>query len=160
VRHTGNGIEAKFGAFKRPLVDIMGLLFGLVSAAIGAVTLARAGPLMAGGIFLLLGSFFACSGIFGLGKSLLVSVSPQGLRTRRFLFGYPLRTRKLARADFSKLKIVQAGSMKWGNRSTVFYTLQAQGQGKLKLTVAERLTGRSEAEFLRESYLTYLGGES
>lgn len=160
VRPSGDGIEAYFGAFKRPAAGFITTLFGLVFAGIGAVTLSGTGPFLLGVIFLLLGGGIACSGVFALGKSLLVSVTPWGLRTRRFLFGYPLRTRKLPVARFAALEIEQAGSMQSGNRRTVFYTLRARGRGDIELTVAERLESRAEAEFLRDNFLTYLGRES
>jgi hypothetical protein len=83
-------------------------------------------------------------------------VTLEGVKTRRFLFGYPLRTRQLPAADLSAIEIRQGATMRSGNRTTVYYQLIANGSGDRSLAVAERLTSRAEAELLQESYETYL----
>ena len=96
-------------------------------------------------------------GAFYLGKSLRVAVSPEGVVSRRFLFGYPITTRRLQAADVRAFSVVEAGSMSSGKKTTVYYQLHATGPEGKKVPVAERLAGRTEAELLKETYETYLG---
>ena len=157
IRHTHEGIEAHFAAFRRPLSGISLSLFGLVFTCIGlGVALWGDGPFL-GLVFTLLGLLLTSLGIYSLGKSLHVSVGPGGVRTRRYLFGYPLKTRRISTAELLALEIEQSGSMQTGHRTTLFYTLEARARNDVSLTVAERLESRSEAELIQESFNTYLG---
>lgn len=151
------GVQARFPAMQRPGQGIFLVLFGLAFAGIGITVGVKGESLPIAIIFTLLGTLFAAGGVFYLGKSLLVSVTREGLRSRRFLFGYPLTTRQLSRADLHKLKIKQGATMKSGNKTTVYYQLFAEGRDGKSFPVAERLTSRPEAELLLDTYLTYLG---
>ena len=157
IRPVPGGMEAWFPALQRPAQGIFTLLFGLTFTAIGLGLGLTGESLFLGGIFTLIGGLIACYGAWYLGKALLVSVTEQGVKTRRFLFGYPLRTRQLAAADLRAIDIRQGATMRSGNKTTVYYQLIAMGSGDGSLAVAERLTSRAEAELLQESYKAYLG---
>jgi hypothetical protein len=157
IRPVPGGMEAWFPALQRPAQGIFALLFGLTFTAIGLGLGLTGESLFLGGIFTLIGGLIACYGAWYLGKALLVSVTQQGVKTRRFLFGYPLRTRQLAAADLRAIEIRQGATMRSGNKTTVYYQLIARGSGDGSLAVAERLTSRAEAELLQESYKAYLG---
>jgi hypothetical protein len=154
------GIEAFFPSMQRPAQGIGGLVFGLVFAGAGAAAGSGGAPLIFPLIFIPVGGLIAAWGVFYLGKSLRVSVTADGVRTRRFLFGYPLSTRRLARDKFTHFEIDQGATMQTGNKTTVYYRLYANGRGaaksKLRFPVAERLSSRSEAELLKETFETYL----
>ncbi len=108
-------------------------------------------------MFFLVGTLTLTYGIWYLAKSLLVGVTGEGVRCRRFLFGYPMKTRQMLRADFSHFEIDRTASTSSGNRTTVYYQLHAHSNGEETLPVGERLTGRAEAELLKETFETYLG---
>jgi hypothetical protein len=155
------GIEARFPAMQRPAQGIFMLLFGIIFVGVGIGVGATGGlGFLFAGVFGFLGTLIASAGVFYLGKSLLISVSPQGLRSRRFLFGYPIITWQLAAAEFQKIEIKKAGTLRSGKKTTVFYQLFACGPDKKSFPVAERLTSRPEAELLRETYITYLGKDT
>ena len=78
-------------------------------------------------------------------------------RCRRFLFGYPLKTRRLARTEFTHFDIDSSSSTTSGNKTTVYYQVYAKGRSDESLPVGERLTSRAEAELLKETFETYLG---
>jgi hypothetical protein len=161
ITPVADGIQARFPAMQRPGQGIFMLVFGLLFAGVGVFVGVKGESLFLAATFTVLGTLFAAGGVFYLGKSLLVAVTREGLRARRFLFGYPLSTRQLAVADLKKLKIKQSATMQSGNKTTVYYQLVAKGREGKSFPVAERLTSRPEAELLRDTYLTYLGvGES
>lgn len=152
-----DGIQARFPAMQRPGQGIFLALFGLTFAGIGIGVGLMGESMFLAVIFTLLGTLFAAAGAFYLGKSLLVAVTREGVRSRRYLFGYPLTTRQMAIADLRTVKIKQGATMQSGNKTTVYYQLYAHGRDGKSFPVAERLTSRPEADLLLESYLTYLG---
>ena len=157
IRSVPGGIEAYFPALQRPAQGIISLVFGLLFAGIGIGLGVSGKSLFMASVFFLLGAVIACFGTFYLGKSLAVSVTREGLRSRRFLFGYPLTTRRLAANDVGKIEIKQGSTMQSGNKKTVYYQLYARDHKTRAFPLAERLTARAEAELLRDTYITYLG---
>lgn len=158
IRPVPGGIEAFFPAFQRPAQGFAALLFGLVFAGAGiGVGFADDGGVVIPLVFTLVGFLIMLYGAWYLGKSLLVGVTGEGVRCRRFLFGYPLQTRQLARVDFKGFDIDEGATMSSGNKRTVFYQLKARGREDATLTVGERLTSRPEAELLKETFEAYLG---
>lgn len=151
------GIQARFPALQRPGQGIFLTLFGLTFAGIGIGVGVAGESLFIAVIFTLLGTLFAAAGVFYLGKSLFVAVTREGVRSRRFLFGYPLTTRRLAAGEVKGIRINQGATMQSGRKTTVYYQLVAEGPGRKSVPLAERLTSRPEAELLRETFLTYLG---
>jgi len=157
IRPVRGGIEAYFPALQRPGQGVFCLLFGAFFAATGIALGLTGNSLFLAASFTLVGLLVAGYGTFYLGKSLAVSVTRDGLRCRRFLFGYPLTTRRLAAADFRKIEISQGATMTSGNRTTVYYQLSVHGRDTRPFPLAERLTSRAEAELLRDTYVAYLG---
>ncbi len=157
-RSVPGGIEAFFPALQRPGQGIAAILFGGLFAGIGVgVGMARDGGIVIPVVFSIVGTLILGYGIWYLAKSLLVGVTGEGLRCRRFLFGYPLKTRQLLRADFSHFEIDKTSSSSSGNKTTVYYQLHAHSRAGDSLPVGERLTGRAEAELLRDTFAAYLG---
>ncbi len=157
-RTVPGGIEAFFPALQRPGQGIAAILFGGLFAGIGVgVGLAGDGGIVIPVVFSSVGTLILGYGIWYLAKSLLVGVTAAGLRCRRFLFGYPMTTRQMTRADFSHFEIDRTSSSSSGNKTTVYYQLRAHGHGDDSLPAGERLTSRAEAELLKETFESYLG---
>ncbi len=157
IRQVPGGIEAFFPAMQRPGQGVAWFIFGAVFGGAGiGVGFAEDGGVMIPVVFTLVGGAFVAYGIWYLGKSLLVGVTGDGVRCRRFLFGYPMKTRQLRRAEFSHFKIDDTGTMSSGNKTTVYYQVHAHGRGDQSFPVGERLTSRAEAELLKETYEAYL----
>jgi hypothetical protein len=151
------GIEAWFPAFQRPAQGFATIVFGMFFAGAGlGVGFADDGGVVIPVVFTLVGSLILLYGIWYLGKALMVGVTEEQVRCRRFLFGYPLATKTLPRADFKCFEIHEGATMSSGNKTTVFYQLHALGRDGQKLVVAERLTSRAEVELLKETFETYL----
>ena len=159
IRPVPGGIEAWYPAFQRPAQGILALLFGLVFLAIGVGVGLSRNALMLAIVFSLVGGLIAFYGVYYLGKALMVSVTQEGIKSRRFLYGYRFPTRSISKAELRKLEIKQAATIQSGNKTTVFYQILAYGAGdKSKpIVVGERLASRAEAELILESYYTYLG---
>jgi hypothetical protein len=151
------GIEAWFAPFQRPLQGIFAIIFGLFFAGAGiAVSFAEDGGIVIPVVFTAVGTMIMLYGAWYLGKALMVAVTDQQVRSRRFLFGYPLTTRTLPRQEFSCFEIKEGASMSSGKKTTVFYQLRALGRNGEELVVAERLTSRPEVELLKETFEAYL----
>ncbi|MEH6516512.1 MAG: hypothetical protein V7742_07515 [Halioglobus sp.] len=159
IRPVTGGIEAWYPAFQRPAQGVFALLFGLVFLAIGVgVGLSRSAFMMAF-VFSLVGGVIASYGVYYLGKALMVSVTQQEIKSRRYLYGYRFPTRAISKAELLKLEIKQAATIQSGRKTTVFYQILAYGpenKGK-PIVVGERLASRAEAELMLESYYAYLG---
>ena len=159
IRPAAGGIEAFFPAFQRPGQGIFAILFGLVFAGAGiGVGFAKDGGIVIPLVFTLVGSIILFYGLWYLGKSLLVGVTGDGLRCRRFVYGYPVKTRQILKADFQGFEIDEGATVSSGNKTTVYYQLKAKDREGGSLTVGERMTSRPEAELLKETYEAYLGG--
>ena len=159
IRQVPGGIEAWYPAFQRPAQGIVSLLFGLIFLAIGiGVGLSRNALLIAIA-FSLIGGVIAFYGVYYLGKALMVSVTQEEIKSRRYLYGYRFATRSISKAELLKLEIKQAATIQSGKKTTVFYQILAYGtEGKRKpIVVGERLASRAEAELILESYYAYLG---
>jgi hypothetical protein len=157
IRPVAGGIEARFPAMRRPLSDAMFVVFGLIFLAAGIGAGYGGASMFLAVVVSLVALPLAVAGIFGLGKSLLVGVGRDGVRARRFLFGYPLWTRRLERAQLRGLRLDKGGTLQMGNKHIVYYKVLAEGEGKRKVVLGERLEGRAEAELLLETYRAYLG---
>jgi len=158
VRSVARGIEAFFPAFQRPLQGLFAVLFGLLFAGAGiGVGYAKDGGVFLPFIFIMVGSLILLYGLWYLGKSLLVAVTEDGVRCRRFLYGYPVKTRQILKADLKGFEIDEGATMTSGNKTTVFYQLKVQSRTGQTLTVGERMTSRPEVELLKETFETYVG---
>jgi hypothetical protein len=159
IRPAAGGIEAFFPAFQRPAQGVFAVIFGMIFAGAGiGVGFAEDGGIVIPVSFFTVGSLIMLYGFWYLGKSLLVGVTGEGVRCRRFVYGYPVKTWQLLKADFQGFDINEGASMSSGNKTTVYYQLKAKGRDGETLTVGERMTSRPEVELLKETYETYLGG--
>ena len=149
IRAVGRGLEIFYPAFRRPAASIFIVLFGAVFIGIGVALMLFDASMVLGIIFPAIGALCLVAGIYGLGKSLLVSVTNEEVSTRRFLFGYPIYTRRILRENLKGYEINDAGSMTSGGKTTVFYNLQAVAADGKKYTVAERHTSRPEIELIK-----------
>lgn len=157
IQPVPGGIEASFPAMQRPGQGLLLVLFGSTFAGIGIAAGIGGSAILVSTIFTFVGSLMAAAGAFYLGKSLRVKVSREGIVSRRFVFGYPITTRRLSARELSAIKIVKVGSVSSGQKTTLVYQLHALGADSRKFPVAERLNGLAEAELLKESYDAYLG---
>ncbi|MEP5765959.1 MAG: hypothetical protein ABJ308_15290 [Halieaceae bacterium] len=156
ITPIAGGIDAFFPAFQRPGQGFAMILFGLVFAGAGYFVGSNDAPIIFPLIFIPVGSLIACGGVYYLGKSLRVSVTADGVRTRRFLFGYPLTSKQLGRQAMARFEIDQSATMTTGNKTTVYYRLYANGTAGQRFPVAERLSSRAEIELLKDTFETYL----
>jgi len=156
IKTISGGLQAYFPAFQRPGMGIFTLVFGLVFAGAGIGAGYGDAPLIFPVVFTLVGGLIALFGVYYLGKSLFISVTREGVKSRRFLFGYPLSSKQIAASQIAKLEIKEGATMSSGSKTTVFYQLIAESKDGQKLPLAERLTSRAEVELLKESFEAYL----
>jgi len=156
IKAIPGGLQAYFPAFQRPSMGVFTLVFGFIFAGAGIGAGYGDAPLIFPVLFTLIGGLIALFGVYYLGKSLFISVTNEGVKSRRFLFGYPVSTKQIAVAEIAKLEIKEGATMSSGNKATVFYQLVAESKEGQKLQLAERLTSRAEVELLKESFEAYL----
>ncbi|MEH6358722.1 MAG: hypothetical protein V7745_07010 [Pseudomonadales bacterium] len=156
IKAIPGGLQAYFPAFQRPSMGVFTLIFGLVFMGAGIGAGYAGAPLIFPVIFTLVGGLIALFGVYYLGKSLFISVTNEGVKSRRFLFGYPLNTKQIEASQIAKLEIKEGATMSSGSKTTVYYQLVAESKDGQKLQLAERLTSRAEVELLKESFEAYL----
>jgi hypothetical protein len=157
IQTVDGGVEAFFPSFQRPVPGISLSLFGALFTAAGLFAGYMGAPLLFPIVFSAVGLGIFFGGIFYLAKSLRVQVNSQGIKARRFLFGYPITTRIIDKDILKSIDIVQTSTMQHGNKTTVVYQVVASSHAGKKAKLAERLTKRTEAERLKEMYEMYLG---
>jgi len=157
INNIADGIELYFPAFQRPSFGISFSVFGLIFVAAGLFAGHHGAPSIFPIVFTLIGGLFTLAGIFYLAKSLRVQATSNGIRTRRYLFGYPITSKYLAKDELNNIEIKKKGSSQSGTKTTVIYNLIAHGKDGSKLVLAERLNLRAEADKLKELLETYLG---
>ena len=156
IQSIPGGLKAYFPALQRPTMGIMTLIFGLIFTGAGIIAGFGGAPIIFPIIFPLVGGLIALFGVYYLAKSLQIEVTAEGVRSRRFLFGYPITTKVLAAHEIAELEIDEGAAMSSGNKTTVYYKLLARGLGGEKLVLAERLTSRAEVTLLKDTFETYL----
>lgn len=157
IQPVPGGLQAYFPAFQRPGLGILSVVFGVFFAAAGLGAGFGGAPLIFPVVFTLVGSLIALFGLYYLVKSLQVQVTEAGIKSRRFLFGYPITTRTMPAADIARLEIKEGATMSSGSKTRVFYQLVAVSGTGRRIPLAERLTSRAEVELLKESFTAYLG---
>lgn len=156
IKTIPGGLQAYFPAFQRPGMGIFTLIFGLVFTGAGIGAGYGGSPLIFPVVFTLVGGLIALFGVYYLGKSLFISVTNEGVKSRRFLFGYPLSTKQIAASQITRLEIKEGATMSSGSKTTVYYQLVAESKDGQKLPLAERLTSRAEVALLKQSFEAYL----
>lgn len=156
IKSIAGGLQAYFPAFQRPAMGFFTLLFGVIFAGAGIGAGYGGAPVIFPVLFVFVGTMIGLFGIYYLAKSLHVQVTHEGVKSRRFLFGYPMTSKAIAASDVIRLSIKDGATMNSGNKSTVFYQLIAESREGLKVTLAERLTSRAEVTLLKESFEAYL----
>ena len=159
IETVPGGIGVYFPALQRPAQGVLSLAFGLVFFAVGYYVGTQGATPVIALAFMNVGGLVAAWGTYYLGKSLRVSVTRDGVRTRRFLFSLPITSRQLSRSDFESFTVDHAATMQSGSKTTVYYRVYANAQDGKRFAVAERLGSRAEAELLRDTYATYLAAE-
>lgn len=157
IKTIPGGLQAYFPACQRPGMGIFTLVFGLIFAGAGIGAGYGDAPMIFPIVFTAVGGLIVLFGVYYLAKSLQIQVTDAGVKSRRFLFGYPLTTKQVAATDIAKLEIKEGATMSSGSKTTVFYQIVAKSSSGQKLTLAERLTSRAEVDLLKQSFEVYLG---
>ncbi|RQO83599.1 DUF3592 domain-containing protein [Acidovorax sp. FJL06] len=129
-------------------LGLVGGLFLLVGAVVpwDAETQADIAPwlfrLGFGGVggALLVGAFYA------LANSLRVQLDQDGLRTERRLLGLMLQWHQVPAQDIARLRVAESYSTEINNRHEVYYRIEAVLRSGKKITVAQDLQGRKDAD--------------
>lgn len=151
------GMEAYYPALTRPAGGIFALLFGSVFFGIGVFLTGTDAALILPLSFTLIGAVIALFGLWDLGKSLRVTVTQSGIKSRRYFLGYPITTKHAARETLKSISIKEGASMNSGKKTTIYYSLVLQTQSGQKQIVAERLTSKPETQIMKETIETYSG---
>lgn len=125
-------------------------MVGLVFLAVGVLVPWESGAEIApwvlrlafGGVggAVLVGAFYA------LTNSLHVRIDHAGLRTERRLLGQMLRWHEVPGTEIARMRVVESYTVETNHRRDVYYRIEAELRGGRKMTVAQDLRGRQEAE--------------
>jgi len=97
-------------------------------------------------IFPILGGSFALLAAYSYANSLDVLIRADGIRSQRVIFGYKCKEKFLPSYSFSEFKAKKSHSTTSGSNTTQYFSIVAHGKAGEKLTVAEDLKGKREAD--------------
>lgn len=87
-------------------------------------------------------------GLYAVANSLRVQLDRQGLHTERRLLGLMMAWQRIPAAEIVRLGLRETFSVQDSKRRTTFYRLQAELQNGKRVTLADSLEGRSNADRL------------
>jgi len=146
--YRAGGMALYLPMFRNLQVAIPLTLFGILFGAIGVFLLQQQdAPLIIGGGFTLFGGLATLGGVYALGNSVEVLVSPRGISVTRRLFGLPLH-KHLPLGEIQGLEKrigAQAGSR-------AFYRVYANGRKGGRTLLADALPSASAADYLMTQF--------
>ncbi len=149
VRETGGGLELHYPLFRNAKVGvgvlIIGMLFAGFPAAFHFIDGLDGPPTIMLALFGLVGIALALAGLYSLGNSLSVSVSPRGLTTVRRVFGLPF-TRHTALSEIVSLDKRIGVQTSSGTRQRAYYSVHARTREGRKLALGDSLPSASAAD--------------
>ncbi|MGH1542234.1 MAG: hypothetical protein ACRBHB_17530 [Arenicella sp.] len=110
-------------------------------------------------VFPLLGGLSFLGGLYHLGNSLTVDISPIEINSKRFLFGINVKNQSLPTYALKEFKSKKSHSTKVGAQITQYYNLLAVGKEGQKLVVVENLQGKGQCQTAIERLEKMLGNE-
>lgn len=130
-----------FGAiFFVPVVLMIKSLHGSLMDAVLWVMIA---------LFTLIGAFLVLLGLYELGNTLHVEISPRGLRTLRRVYGFPF-ARNVPLSDITAIETKIGTQSNSAGKINVRYNLLAHTAGGGKITVGDNIPGPALAEHLAQ----------
>lgn len=83
---------------------------------------------------------------YALANSLRVQIDHEGLRTERRLLGLMLQWHQVPGPEIARLRVVESYTVESNNRRDVYYRIEAELRSGKKITVAQDLQGRKDAD--------------
>lgn len=151
ISHNRDGTELFIPMGKRIGPSMLFSFVGLIFSGAGIGVLIASGPVLLGGIFIVVGSIFVLGGIHALGIALRTQLRPDGIYIFKYLFGAIIKKQFIARESVRQLTAKEYMSSNNGRRKTAYYEIKAITSNDRKITLAYRLKGLREAEILLES---------
>ena len=149
IHNSAEGLVFYYPRHRHLWMGLMMSLFGSVFAIAGYFAGRESGdlifPLVFGGI----GGIFVIIGLYVLGNTLTTTVTGQGIRIVRNIYGIRFQ-RKAARAEINKLERRIGSQMQTGSTTRVYYAIDAHTRDGRRITVADTLEGSRLADFVEE----------
>ncbi|OYD51805.1 hypothetical protein CBY09_02745 [Acidovorax kalamii] len=93
-----------------------------------------------------LGGAVLVAAFYALANSLRVQIDHEGLRTERRLLGLMLQWHQVPGPEIARLRVVESYTVESNNRRNVYYRIEAELRSGKKITVAQDLQGRKDAD--------------
>lgn len=93
-----------------------------------------------------MGGAVLISSFYALANSLRVRLDPDGLRTERRLLGLMLQWHQVPAHDIARLNVVESYTVETNGRRQVYFRIEAALRSGKKITIAQDLQGRAEAD--------------
>lgn len=85
---------------------------------------------------------------YALANSLRVQIDHDGLRTERRLLGLMLQWHQVPGPEIARLRVVESYTVESNSRRDVYYRIEAELRSGKKITVAQDLQGRKDADWM------------
>jgi hypothetical protein len=149
INRTDEGLVFYYPWHRHLWMGLMMSLFGSIFVATAYFIGRESGDLIFPAAFGGIGGLFAISGLYVLGNTLTTTVSAQGIRIVRNIFGLQFQ-RNARRNEIRKLERRIGSQMQTGSTTRVYYAIDAHTRDGRKLTIADTLEGSRLADFVEE----------
>ncbi len=92
------------------------------------------------------GGALLMAAFYALANSLRVQIDHEGLRTERRLLGLMLQWHQVPGPEIARLRVAESYAVESNNRRDVYYRIEAELRSGKKITVAQDLQGRKDAD--------------
>lgn len=149
IRNIDDGVEFYYPWSRHLWMGIMTTLVGSIFVITGYFIGKESAGLMFPVVFGGMGGLCAIIGLYVLGNTLTTTVSRQGIRIVRNIYGIRFQ-RKAARKEINKLERRVGSQMQAGSTNRVYYAIDAHTRDGRKITLADTLEGSRVADFVEE----------
>ena len=147
LKHTDQGLEFYYPWYRHlwmgSIMTMIGSAFAIAGYFIGQQSGGILFPVAFGGM----GGVCALIGLYVLGNTLTTTVSHQGIRIVRNIYGVRFQ-RKASREEIIKLDRRIGSQMQTGTSMRVYYAIDAHTRDGRKITIADTLEGSRLADFV------------
>ena len=159
MRTTTQGLEFYYPWYRHLWMGIMTTVIGTVFVIVGYFVGKQSGDILFPIAFGGMGGVCALIGLYVLGNTLTTTVSEQGIRTVRNIFGVRFQ-RKATREDIQSLQRRIGSQMQTGSSMRVYYAIDAHTRDGRKITIADTLEGSRLADFVEDKIKNALWPEN
>lgn len=155
ITQTPQGLQFYYPWHRHLWMATLALIFGSIFASVAYFIPGEAGlifPVVFGGV----GGIILLIGLYVLGNTLTTTVSPQGIKVVRNIYGIRFQ-RNVKTDEITRLDRHIGSQMNNGANNRVYYSIIAHTRDDRKVTIADTLEGSRLADFVEQQIRQAMG---